>query len=270
MKLLQSLLEAVSARDVSAYYSQVKASFKSDPKFKAGKTSRAAIASAIHDIAENDPDSGVNAGALVAGVYAKYVAQYKQAAVPAAKPVAEGFDSPENQAPTAPPSNLSSKDRSFDPSPEGMDDDIGGADDADGVDPEVQELKDLRTADISDTLTPEQKSELETLRSQKGDMDCDTGDCMDDHPMGDKPKAVGTSMPPMKESCDMSPKAKAALKKRATKGTEEEEAKVAVPAKKTVGRDLDESAKAERAEKLASFGKSMLGSVLKKPGSFLG
>lgn len=163
MKLLQTLLEGAS--DAKVYYGHVKRHFGSDPAFKAGKTKKGAIASCMHDIAEDDP-KGINAGTLVAAVFAMYQAQY------GAKKVAEGLqgvagDGMDPDIGGAP--KLSSKDRSFQPGTGGM----GG-----GSGDDVAELKALRTKDIGDELTPEQQDELADLKSG-GDMD-DDDKCMDD------------------------------------------------------------------------------------------
>lgn len=277
MELLKALYEEAAARDISAYYSQVKRSLGKDPKFKLGKVSRAAIASVIHDIAENDPDSTINAGALVSGVFAKYKAQYG-----AAKPVAavnEGMDTdnmPGQSGAMAEP-KLSSKDRSFEP-----DAAIGGEgapDMEDGGD--VEELKMLRNKDIGDTLTPEQQEELETLRSQStGDGECMDDECCDpDCPEHGKPVGMSSdSMSVVKEGWDaeeeeeatpakLSPKAQAAMMKRLKAGNKEKKdvAPPSVPKSATKNKMCE----SERAEALKQFGSSLLSGLTRKDGSFL-
>ena len=279
MKLLQQLLEAASARDIRTYYGHCKRALKSNPKFAKGKLGRGAFAAVVHDVAENDPDSNIDTAAIITGVFAKYKEEHSE------KPVAEGFSgAPGEKSP------LSSKNRDFTPNGEAGDDvgapagdapnldkDMDDDTDADmGQDSDVQELKDLRTKDIGDKLTPEQQKELQELRAdQGGSGDCDDEDCDDEFSgmSSDSPAASSETVNSrMQESAaPLMGKVKEALKRREAKGANKaEEEEEEVPAKKkTIGRDLDESAKAERAKRLAEMSTSILSSIAKKDGSFL-
>lgn len=166
VKLLQTLIEAagpkaaVSTKDVNTYYRQVKITFKGNPAFKTGKLSRAAVYAAVHDIAENDPDSTVDASKLCGAVWAKYVTDCKTP-----KTVSEDFKDPEFTT-----SKPSDQGMTSDDQPDMSDE--GGL----GEEDEVAELKALRCKDIGEELTPEQQDELRDLKAgNKGD-DCDMSD----------------------------------------------------------------------------------------------
>lgn len=298
MKYLKELLEAaspgkVSARDISAYYRQVKISLKGNPAFKAGKVSKSAISSAVREIADNDPDSTINCNAVASGIWARYVADYKTA-----KPVSEDMQDPRfdnaraSGTSTRDEMELSSDDRSFSPGAGGM----GEGDD-------VAKLKALRCKDIGEELTDEQQDELRSLEAGGDECDDECGgcpgcndpecpDCCGDDESGEEIGGHGGAPNPFRklgESWDkeeeeegaagaevatakLSPKAQAILDKRLKA---QNAASKLAKSTKLASRKLGEARKQAAADKIvneATFDTlrtSLLATLETKPGSFL-
>lgn len=292
MKYLKELLEAVkpgavSARDVSAYYRQVKISLKGNPAFKAGKVSKSTISSAVCDIADNDPDSTVNCSAITAAVWARYVADFKTA-----KPVSEDMQDPRfdnaraSGTSTRNELELSSDDRSFSPGAGGM----GEGDD-------VAKLKALRCKDIGEELTDEQQDELRSLEAGGEDGECpgcedpecpdccgdESGEEMGGHDRAPNPfRKLGESWDKEEEeegaagaevaTAKLSPKAQSILDKRLKA---QNEASKLAKSTKLASRKLGEARNQAAADKVLNEAKydtlrtSILATLETKPGSFM-